>query len=78
MSEIRITAKDCPRAPIDKFVPYANNARTHSPEQIKRLQAAYRRLGFAEPIEVDENFTILPVMVGGKPQKSKGLRNCRM
>ena len=43
MSEIRITAQDCPRAPIDKFVPYANNARTHSPEQIKRLQAAYRR-----------------------------------
>ena len=59
MSDIRIFAQDYPRAPIDQFIPYANNARTHSKEQIKKLRSIYRGIGYGDPVEVDENFTIL-------------------
>ena len=59
MSDIQIFAKDYPMAPIDKFIPYANNARTHSPEQINKLRSIYRGIGYGDPVEVDENFTIL-------------------
>ena len=59
MSEIKVFAKDYPMAPIDKFIPYANNARTHSPEQINKLRSIYRGIGYGDPVEVDENFTIL-------------------
>ena len=59
MSDIRIFAKDYPTAPIEKFIPYANNARTHSKEQINKLRSIYRGIGYGDPVEVDENFTIL-------------------
>ena len=59
MSEIRVFAKDYPMAPIDQFIPYANNARTHSKEQINKLRSIYRGIGYGDPVEVDENFTIL-------------------
>ena len=59
MSEIKVFAKDYPTAPIDKFIPYANNARTHSKEQINKLRSIYRGIGYGDPVEVDENFTIL-------------------
>ena len=59
MSDIQIFAKDYPMAPIEKFIPYANNARTHSPEQINKLRSIYRGIGYGDPVEVDENFTIL-------------------
>ena len=59
MSEIKVFAKDYPMAPIDKFIPYANNARTHSKEQINKLRSIYRGIGYGDPVEVDENFTIL-------------------
>lgn len=59
MSSIKVFAKDYPMAPIDKFIPYANNARTHSKEQINKLRSIYRGIGYGDPVEVDENFTIL-------------------
>ena len=59
MSDVKVFAKDYPMAPIDKFIPYVNNARTHSPEQINKLRSIYRGIGYGDPVEVDENFTIL-------------------
>ena len=59
MSDIKVLAKDYPKAPIDQFVPYANNARKHSKEQINKLRSIYRGIGYGDPVEVDENFTIL-------------------
>ena len=59
MSDIKVFAKDYPMAPIDKFIPYANNARTHSKDQINKLRSIYRGIGYGDPVEVDENFTIL-------------------
>lgn len=59
MSGIKVFARDYPMAPIDKFIPYANNARTHSKEQINKLRSIYRGIGYGDPVEVDEHFTIL-------------------
>lgn len=44
---------------IDKLVPYANNARTHSKEQILKLRSSLREFGFVNPVIIDKNFTIL-------------------
>lgn len=35
------------------LAPYAQNARTHSPEQIAQLKASFRRFGFNTPLGVD-------------------------
>lgn len=44
---------------IDKLVPYANNARTHSKEQITKLRSSLREFGFISPVIIDEKYTIL-------------------
>lgn len=36
-----------------KLVPYVNNARTHSPEQIMKLRSSIREFGFLNPIIID-------------------------
>ena len=35
---------------IDKLIPYANNARTHSAEQINKLRSSLREFGFINPV----------------------------
>ena len=44
---------------IDKLVPYARNARTHSREQILQLCASLREFGFVNPIICDKNYNII-------------------
>jgi len=34
---------------VYKLVPYQNNARTHSPEQINKLRSSLREFGFINP-----------------------------
>jgi len=38
--------------PIDRLVPYAKNARTHSPEQVAQIAASIAEFGFNSPILV--------------------------
>lgn len=45
--------------PTDKLIPYVNNARTHSPEQITRLRSSLREFGFVSPVIIDGNYNIL-------------------
>src|ERR1700693_3334174 len=45
--------------PVDKLVPYAKNARTHSDEQIAQIAASIIQFGFTNPILVDTNAGIL-------------------
>ena len=45
--------------PLEKLVPYVNNARTHSPEQIKKLRASLREFGFVNPVLNDKDFNVL-------------------
>ncbi len=46
-------AKQITLRPIVELTPYANNARTHSPEQVKQLAASIREFGFVNPVLVD-------------------------
>ena len=44
---------------VDKLIPYVNNARTHSPEQINKLRASLREFGFINPIIVDKDYNVV-------------------
>ena len=38
---------------ISELIPYANNARTHSPSQIEQLRRSLREFGFVTPVLID-------------------------
>lgn len=40
--------------PVHELVPYANNARTHSAEQVQQLVASIEAFGFTNPVLIDE------------------------
>lgn len=44
---------------IAKLIPYINNARTHSPEQITKLRASLREFGFVNPVIIDKDFNVI-------------------
>lgn len=44
---------------ISKLIPYANNARTHPDEQIKRIQSSIREFGFINPVIIDKKYNII-------------------
>ena len=45
--------------PVSKLVPYVNNARTHSPEQVMKLRSSLREFGFINPIIIDRDYGII-------------------
>lgn len=45
--------------PIGDLIPYANNSRTHSDEQITQVASSIKEFGFTNPVLIDE--------AGGKP-----------
>ena len=45
--------------PLEKLVPYVNNARTHSPEQVNKLRASLREFGFVNPVIIDKDYGII-------------------
>ncbi len=47
------------RVPVEKLIPYINNARTHSPEQIKKLRASLREFGFVNPVIIDRSYNVI-------------------
>lgn len=44
---------------ISKLIPYANNARTHPDEQIKKIQSSIREFGFINPVIIDKKYNII-------------------
>lgn len=44
---------------ISKLIPYVNNARTHSPEQIIKIQSSIREFGFVNPVLIDGKYNII-------------------
>lgn len=44
---------------IDKLIPYINNARTHSVEQINKLRSSLREFGFINPVIIDKDYGII-------------------
>jgi ParB-like chromosome segregation protein Spo0J len=47
------------RWPIERLVPYASNARTHSDIQISQIAASIREWGWTNPVLVAEDGTII-------------------
>ena len=45
--------------PIGKLIPYVNNARTHSKEQITKLRSSLREFGFVNPVIIDREFNVI-------------------
>ena len=43
----------------DKLIPYVNNARTHSTEQINKLRASLREFGFINPVIIDKDLNVI-------------------
>lgn len=54
-----MNTKKLEQVPIDKLVPYARNARTHSKEQIAQLRSSLREFGFVSPAVIDSDYNIL-------------------
>lgn len=44
---------------IDQLIPYANNARTHSKDQIIKLRSSLREFGFVNPVLIDKDKNII-------------------
>ena len=53
------TTTDMQLVSLDKLIPYVNNARTHSPEQIGKLRSSLREFGFINPVIIDRDFGII-------------------
>ena len=53
------TPKNFELVEIGRLVPYVNNARTHSAEQINQLRVSLREFGFVNPILVDANLNVI-------------------
>ena len=53
------TTTDFQLVATDKLIPYVNNARTHSPEQIKKLRSSLREFGFVNPVIIDREYNVI-------------------
>lgn len=53
------TTTEMELVPIEKLVPYVNNARTHSPEQINKLRSSLREFGFINPVIIDRDYGVI-------------------
>jgi hypothetical protein len=42
------------RWPVERLIPYARNARTHTPEQVAQIAASIREWGWTVPVLVNE------------------------
>lgn len=54
MSELKITY-----LPTGDLIPYARNSRTHTDEQVAQVAASIREFGFASPVLIGEDKTII-------------------
>ena len=53
------TTTELQLVPVEKLIPYINNARTHSPEQLTKLRSSLREFGFINPVIIDREYNII-------------------
>lgn len=53
------TTERLEKVDVDRLIPYARNARTHSKEQILQLRSSLREFGFVNPIICDKDYNII-------------------
>lgn len=44
---------------VDKLIPYVNNAKIHSEEQVTKIASSIREFGFLSPVLIDKDFNII-------------------
>ena len=44
---------------VNDLIPYVNNARTHSPEQINKIRSSLREFGFVNPLIIDRDNNVI-------------------
>ena len=45
--------------PVDKLIPYINNAKVHSEDQVARIASSIREFGFLNPVLIDKDYNII-------------------
>ena len=55
----KISTTEMTMVPIGTLIPYINNARTHSPEQIMKLRSSLREFGFINPVIIDRDYGVI-------------------
>lgn len=71
------TSADLPRfemISVSTLKPYANNARTHSPEQINKLRTSIREFGFVNPCLIDRDNMIIAGHGRVEAAKAEGIK----
>jgi hypothetical protein len=58
--------------PLDRLIPSARNARTHSPAQVAEIAGSIRAFGFSSPILVGADGDIIAVMAALLPLANLG------
>ena len=51
--------KQIKRVGIDKLIPYINNAKVHSEDQVTRIASSIREFGFLSPVLIDKDFNVI-------------------
>lgn len=44
---------------VSELIPYVNNARTHSQEQVNKLRSSLREFGFVNPVIIDQDKNVI-------------------
>lgn len=68
------TTKEMNLVDIDKLIPYVNNARTHSTEQINKIRASLREFGFINPVIIDKDYNIIAGHGRVQAAKAEGIK----
>ena len=68
------TTTDMQLVPVDSLIPYVNNARTHSPEQLVKLRSSLREFGFINPVIIDRDFNVIAGHGRIAAAKEEGIR----
>ena len=68
------TTTEMQLVPLGKLVPYINNARTHSPEQLAKLRSSLREFGFINPVIIDRDYNIIAGHGRVLAAKEEGIR----
>ena len=56
---VRVAAEQLLLVPIDDLIPYANNAKIHTKDQIAKLRGSLREFGFVTPVLIDFDNNII-------------------
>ena len=51
--------KQIEKVPVDRLIPYINNAKIHTEEQVTKIASSIREFGFLSPVLIDKDNNII-------------------